>query len=72
MTTIRLPESFVKHLTQIAEQHGIPLDKLVERAVMNYFSEEYFRERTKNASREKFLAVLNKVPDVEPPEYDKL
>ena len=29
-------------------------------------------ERAKRGSREKFEAVLAKVPDVEPPEYDKL
>jgi hypothetical protein len=33
---------------------------------------EYLQERAKRGSREKFEAVLAKVPDVEPEEYDRL
>jgi hypothetical protein len=33
---------------------------------------EYLRERGARGSREKFEAILAKVPDVEPEEYDRL
>jgi hypothetical protein len=33
---------------------------------------EYLQERAKRGSQEKFEAVLTKVPDVEPEEFDRL
>ena len=33
---------------------------------------EYLEKRAKRGSREKFLEILNRVPDVEPEEFDKL
>ncbi len=33
---------------------------------------EYLRKRAARGSREKYEAVLAKVPDVEPEEYDRL
>ncbi len=33
---------------------------------------EYLEKRAKRGSRETFLEILNKVPDVEPEAYDKL
>jgi hypothetical protein len=33
---------------------------------------EYLEKRAKRGSREKLLAVLSKVPDVEPDEFDRL
>jgi hypothetical protein len=35
-------------------------------------TEEYLNKRAHRASRKKFQAVLDKVPDVEPENYDKL
>jgi hypothetical protein len=35
-------------------------------------SPEYFNTRAKRVSRKKFEAALKTVPDVEPPEYDRL
>lgn len=35
-------------------------------------SVDYLRERAKRGSREKLLAVLQKAPDVEPEERDRL
>jgi hypothetical protein len=33
---------------------------------------DYLEERAKRGSREKFLTVLEKAPDVEPEDYDRL
>jgi hypothetical protein len=35
-------------------------------------TEEYLNKRAHSSSPEKFQAVLDKVPDVEPENYDKL
>jgi biotin synthase-related radical SAM superfamily protein len=32
---------------------------------------EYLEKRTKRGSREKYLAILNKAPEVVPEEFDK-
>jgi len=42
-------------------------EKIATLSTMNYLE-----ERAKRGSREKFLAVLEKAPDVEPEEYDRL
>jgi len=42
-------------------------EKIATLSTMNYLE-----ERAKRGSREKFLAVLAKAPDVEPEEYDGL
>jgi hypothetical protein len=53
-----LPHQFI--MLAIAE-------KIATLSTMNYLE-----ERAKRGSREKFLAVLAKAPDVEPEEYDGL
>ena len=35
-------------------------------------TEEYLNERAARGSQKKFKGILNKVPDVEPENYDKL
>jgi hypothetical protein len=37
-----------------------------------FMTVEYLQERAKRGSQEKFEAVLAKVPDIEPEEYDRL
>ncbi len=40
--------------------------------MMALLTEKYLNKRACRASREKFQSVLDKVPDVEPENYDKL
>ncbi|MFZ0546086.1 MAG: CoA transferase, partial [Candidatus Promineifilaceae bacterium] len=49
-----------------AAEKDIPLVKVQET------NDDYGEEQAKRGSREKMLAVLDKAPDVEPEEYDKL
>lgn len=76
MMSIQLPESLHKQVQELAEQEGISTDYLVALAVAEKMASlrtvEYLRERAARGSREKFEAVLAKVPDVEPEEYDRL
>ena len=68
--SIRLPESMHKQLKNIAQQEGISMNHFVTLAVAEKLSalltEAYLSERARRGSREKFEAVLAKVPDVEP------
>jgi predicted transcriptional regulator len=76
MMSIQLPESLHKQVQELAEQEGVSTDYLVALAVAEKMASlrtvEYLRERAARGSREKFEAVLAKVPDVEPEEYDRL
>jgi len=60
----------------LAQQEGISVNQLVATALAEKMSalmtEEYLETRAKRGSREKFLAALAKVPDVEPEPYDRL
>jgi hypothetical protein len=74
--SIELPESLHKQVRELAEQEGITLEYFVALAVAEKMASlrtvEYLRERAARGSREKYDAVLAKVPDVEPEEYDRL
>ena len=74
--TLTLPESLYKNVCTLAQQDGISIDQFIATAVAEkiavFMTVEYLQERAKRGSREKFEAVLAKVPDIEPEEYDRL
>ncbi|MEM1126566.1 MAG: toxin-antitoxin system HicB family antitoxin [Bacteroidota bacterium] len=74
--SIRLPESLHRQLKTMAEQEGVSMNQLVALAVAEKLSAlrtvDYLRERGERGSRSEFEAVLAKVSDVEPEEYDRL
>ena len=74
--SLTLPESLYNQVRKLAQQDGISIDQLIATAVAEklavFMTVEYLQERAKRGSREKFEAVLAKVPDVEPEEYDRL
>jgi len=73
--SLRLPESLHKKARELARKENTSINQLVSSALAEKISalmtEEYIEQRAKRASKEKFRKVLNKVPDVEPDEYDK-
>ena len=74
--SLRLPESLHRKLSELAEQEGISINQLINTAVAEKMSalmtEEYLAGRARKGSRRKFEAVLSKVPDVAPEEYDRV
>lgn len=72
---ITLPESLHKNLFRMAEMEGISISHFVSLAVAEKMSAlltlDYLEQRAAQGSREKFEAVLAKVPDIEPEEYDR-
>jgi predicted transcriptional regulator len=74
--SLRLPESLRRKLGELAEKEGVSINQLITSAVAEKMSalmtEEYLAVRAKRASRSRFEAVLAKVPDVEPEEFDRL
>jgi hypothetical protein len=78
MSTLNLdlPESLHKKVREVSEREGVSVDQFVAAAVAEklsaFLSVEYLEARAARGSREKYDAVLAKVPDVEPEEYDRL
>ena len=73
--SIRLPDSLHERIKQLAAQEGISMNQFITLAVTEKMSAlmtiDYLKERARRGSRQKFEAVLAKVPDVEPEEYDR-
>lgn len=73
---IQLPDSLYKRLQGLAEQDGISVDQFIALAVAEKISalttENYLQERANRGDRTKYEAVLAKVADVEPEQYDSL
>ena len=71
-----LPDYLHKSARELAQREGVSVNQVIVLAVAEKISalmtEEYLAERAKRGSRAKYEAVLAKVPDVEPEEYDRL
>ena len=74
--SLRLPKTMYNQLRQAAKAEGISMNQFIMLAVAEKIATlstmDYLEERAKRGSREKFLAVLERAPDVEPEEYDRL
>lgn len=74
--SLRLPDYLHNSVRELAKQEGISINQLITLAVAEKMSalmtEKYLEERAKHGSRAAYEAVLAKVPDVEPEEYDRL
>ena len=74
--SLRLPDSLHKRVRELAQQDGISINQFISSAVAEKLAAlmtvEYLEERARRGSREKFQAVLAKVPDVAPDPEDEL
>ncbi len=74
--SLHLPKSLYEQLRELAQEEGISVNQFVMLAVAEKIATistiEYLENRAKRGSREKFLEILNKAPDVEPDESDRL
>ncbi|BBD68806.1 CopG/DNA-binding domain-containing protein [Nostoc commune NIES-4072] len=74
--SVQLPDSLYKSLQELAKQDGISIDQFVATAVAEKIAalttEIYLGGLAKRGSREKYDAVLAKVPDIEPESCDRL
>ena len=72
MTTLslRLPDSYHSMVKEITLKDKISINQFIVSAIAEKISaletQSYLEERAARASRDKFLAVLAKVPDAEP------
>ena len=74
--SLRIPKSLHDQIRELAKQEGISINQFVASAAAEKMSalltEEYIEARAKRASLKKFQKVLNKVPNSEPEEYDRI
>ena len=68
--SLRLPESLHNQLRRLASQEGTSIHQLVATdaaaKVAALMTEQYLEERAARGSREKFRAVLARIPDIAP------
>ncbi len=73
---VQIPDSLQKSLDDLAARDGISIDQFIFTAIAEKLSAmmtaNYLIERAKRGSREKYQAILTKVPDVESEAYDRL
>jgi hypothetical protein len=73
--SVRLPESLHGQLKGLSRRKGVSINQLIATAVAEKMSalltEEYLEARARRGSREKFEAVLRKVPPAEPDPWDR-
>ena len=74
--SLTIPESLQLRAESHAQKEGVPLEAFIACALAEKVAildaSAFLRERAKAVSREEFAAILAKVPDVEPEEYDRL
>lgn len=74
--SLRLPKTLHEQLRELALEEGISVNQFVVLAVAEKVASistiEYLEKHAKRGSREKFLEILNKIPNTEPEDFDKL
>jgi hypothetical protein len=74
--SLRLPESLHKSARELAKKEKISINQLVMLALAEKVSaigtQDYLEKRAARASEEKFDAAMDKIADIEPPDYDRL
>lgn len=72
--SITIPDSIYNNVQALATQENVPIDQFITLALGEKISalmtEDYLLQRAKRGRRDKFLAVLDAAPDIEPIEED--
>jgi hypothetical protein len=74
--SIRLPQSLHERVRELAAREGVSINQLIAAALGEKMSAimtaDYLEARARRGTREKFLAALDQVPDVDPESQDRL
>ena len=74
--SIRLPNSIHQHAKRLARDEGVSVNQLISCALAEKLSaldaERYLAERAERGNKVDIDAILAKVPNVEPEQYDRL
>ena len=78
MSTVEevIPDSLMKRIRELAEREGVTVEQFISSAAAEkaaaWMTVEYLRARAARGDRQSFERALNRVPDVEPDEPDRL
>jgi hypothetical protein len=71
--SVSVPEELYRKAAEIAESQHVSVDDVFAAAFVDQLAaRERLGRRAAQGNHEKFLAVLDKVPDTEPQDYDRL
>ena len=71
--SISVPEELYNKAVEIAEAQRVSVDDVFASAFAQQLAvEAQLRERANRGNRDRFLEVLDKAPNVEPDDYDRL
>ncbi len=74
--SVHLTRSLHEQAAAVATQEGVSMGQFialeVAEKVATLRTEDYLKDRAQRGDREKLLAVLQRAPDVEPEEHDRL
>ena len=70
---VTLPDSLYKKAMEVALREQISVERVVYSALAEQLNAlECLEERAARSDEDRFRAALAKIPDVQPPEYDRL
>ncbi len=69
--TINVPDELYQEARSIAEAERVSVDEVVASALACHLAAWRLRERASRGNRDNFLAMLEKIKDIEPEEYDR-
>lgn len=70
--SVRVPEELYQKAVELAAAQQLSVDEVFASAFVEHIAAwERLQQRAAQGSREKFLAVLDKVPDIEPEDFDR-
>lgn len=70
---LHIPEDLYRQARDIAESQQLSVDEVISSAFAEHLAVwKRLKERAARGRRDAFLRVLDKVPDIEPKEYDRL
>jgi uncharacterized protein (DUF1778 family) len=68
--SLRLPQSLHKEIKRLTKEEGISINQFIVMAAAEKIAaletETYIAQRAQRANQERFLEVMEKVPDVDP------
>jgi hypothetical protein len=73
---MRLPNSLHEKIRELTKEEGISINQFISSTAAEkmaaLMTERYLLQRAQKADVNRFRAVLDKVPDVEPEEHDRI
>ena len=70
--TVLLPDDIYDKAAELAQVDQVSINDFISAALADQLAaKEYLRQRGTRATRERFLDALDRIPDVEPEDYDR-